>query len=182
MPDPSGLFTLNLDRQAKDTGAKLKAANDCIAHLQNDEIVEAVDVAIKGLRLSSVGSTLKKVQEAHDKGTAQSVLKAIPRRNLLKDITRAASSVLDDIPDLMTRSARAIEEGAEMVTERIPNCNEGALVIAVTAAEARKLVAKAKSCKENLDQMKLQGETLKGKIEAMSQKAEAIPEDATGTA
>ena len=72
----------------------------------------------------------------------------------------------------MAKSARAIEEGAEMVSERIPNCNEGALVIAVTAAEARKLVAKAKSCKENLDPMKKQGETLKGTIEAMSEKAD----------
>jgi hypothetical protein len=171
---------VNLDRQAKDTGLKLEAANQCITHLQKDEIAQAVDVAIKGLRLTSVGGTLKKVQDAQAQGTADSVLKAIPRRNLFKDIARAAEKVLDDLPDLMKKSGKAIEEGAEMVTERIPNCKENGLVIAVTVAEARKLVAKAKTCKENLEKMQSEGATLKVKVEEMVNKADSIPEDATG--
>lgn len=167
-----------LDRQVTDFKRKLTAANDAIKFLKEDDVPKAVDAALKGLKLGAVSAQMKKVEEAKAKGDLDSVLKAIPRRYLFTGIARAAGNIADDIPDLMSLSVNVVAEGAEVVTDRIPNSNAGGLTIAVTVASAQPLVTKSKNLKTNVEELKTQVEKLKVNVEEMRKKGEAMPEEA----
>jgi hypothetical protein len=171
----------SLDKILNEIKVKMTASNEVMEALKAGDTGKAVEAAMKGLKLQSVGAALKKVQEAQAKGDAKSVLAAIPKKTLMVDLSRAAATTLDDIPDLIEKSTRAAEAGVGM-GDKIANSGLGAMDLALTAAEVKPLVAKVNNIKKSAEDIKTQGEKLKVNIENMQKEAEALPETETASA
>lgn len=168
---------VNLDKQVTDTSKKLEGFNKCCDHLKADEQDEAVKIAIKTFGLTSLEAAHKKMQAAKEKGDAAAMAKALPKKTLFTGLTKGVSKVLDDLPDLVSKTAKLVEEGAEMVTQRLPNSGAGGLELFVTGVKAKAVAAKASTLKEKMDTMKGQADTLKGKLEEMKAEADSLPDD-----
>lgn len=166
-----------LDKQVRSTNAKLKGAKSCLGHLEKDELEKALEVAAKTFQLKSVETSLKKLKAAKDKGDANKAVKALPKKTIFRDIAKGIGQVLDDFPGLLTKSGKVIEEGTEVVTDKIPNSGESALVVTVTVASAKPLLQKAKALKADIEQSQALVGEVKAGAEALQKKADALKDE-----
>ena len=163
-----------LSKSVTELKGRLSTADAVCNALAEDDTEKAVEAVLKGIKLKTVSDTMKKLQDALDKGDLKAGLKAIPKKNLYKEILKALENVIDDIPDLVDRSAKLAEEGAGLV-ENIQNSGDSGLTLTVTVMDAKPLVDKSKKLASEVEGCKTEAEKLKESIAKLQAKAEEMP-------